>query len=62
MMKFVFEAFGQKLSFESDDVNAAYVRANKFYTQLLGDGAWFDTSKFGPGVLGYRWVEGNFFD
>lgn len=62
MMKFQFEAYGQKLSFECDDVNEAYVRANKFFVNVLGSGAWMDTSSFGPGVLGFRWQVGNFFD
>lgn len=61
-MKFVFEAYGQKLSFECDNVNEAYVRANKYFVNVLGDGAWFDTASFGPGVLGFRWQVGNFFD
>ena len=62
MMKFYFEAFGQKLAFEDNDVSDAFVKANKFFADVLGDGAWFDTSSFGPGVLGYRWQVGNFFD
>ena len=62
MMKFQFEAFGQKLSFECDDVNKAFVRANKFYAYVLGSGAWMDTSSFGPGVRGFRWQAGNFSD
>ena len=61
-MNFVFEAFGQKLSFECNDVNEAYCRANKFFREFLGDGAWFETAQFGPGVLGYYWAKGNFFD
>jgi hypothetical protein len=61
MMNFQFEAFGQKLSFEGNDVNAAYVRANKFFAAVLDQGAWFDRDA-GPGVLGFRWQVGNFFD
>lgn len=68
MMNFQFEAFGQKLTFEANDVTTAYVRANRFFQQLIerGEielpiGAWMDEPA-GPGVLGYRWIEGNFFD
>lgn len=60
MMKFQFEAFGQKFAFEGDNVNDAFVRANKFFASVLGNGAWFAASV--PGVLGYRWQTGNFFD
>lgn len=61
MMNFQFEAFGQKLSFEDVTVIDAYVRANKFFAQLLGNGVWMDEPA-GSGVRGYRWIEGNFFD
>lgn len=61
-MNFVFEAFGQKLSFDCNDKSEAFTRANKFFRQLLGDGAWFDTSEFGNNVNGYYWAVGNFFD
>lgn len=61
MMKFQFEAFGQKFAFEDENVNKAFVRANKFFAGVLGQGAWFDRAA-GPGVLAYSWNVGNFFD
>ena len=61
MMKFQFEANGKKLAFEAETVNQAFGLANKQFGSLP-QGAWFDTASFGPGVLGYRWQTGNFFD
>lgn len=59
MMKFQFEANGKKLAFEAETVIEAFVHANKQFASLP-QGAWFAASV--PGVLGYRWQTGNFFD
>ena len=61
MMKFQFEANGKKIEIEAAKMLDAMAEANKQFGSLP-QGAWFDTASFGPGVLGYRWQTGNFFD